>query len=196
MRLLKRAVYNAAQQAAGKVGASAQAVPMFQTYSLALRTVLPVSWAKGRAGLRGIIIGSAHKDFCAGADIDKIWRMRDPAKVFAATSELSKLYRAIETCGGSEYGVEVRALCCEAIRRGSPSSADDAYQRASLHVKKVAGFIRDQDLKRLFLSRPIVERILIEAGTPPLELLTQPPESIGYSEAPMPQSVAPPSEIP
>jgi 3-hydroxyacyl-CoA dehydrogenase/enoyl-CoA hydratase/3-hydroxybutyryl-CoA epimerase len=58
-----------------------------------------LTWAKGRAGLRGIIIASAHKDFCAGADIDKIWRMRDPAQVFAQTTELSKLYRAIETSG-------------------------------------------------------------------------------------------------
>jgi 3-hydroxyacyl-CoA dehydrogenase/enoyl-CoA hydratase/3-hydroxybutyryl-CoA epimerase len=58
-----------------------------------------LTWAKGRAGLRGIIIGSAHKDFCAGADIDKIWRMRDPAQVFAATTELAKIYRAIETAG-------------------------------------------------------------------------------------------------
>ena len=58
-----------------------------------------LTWAKGRTGLRGIIIGSAHKDFCAGADIDKIWRMRDAAQVFAATTELSKIYRALETCG-------------------------------------------------------------------------------------------------
>jgi 3-hydroxyacyl-CoA dehydrogenase/enoyl-CoA hydratase/3-hydroxybutyryl-CoA epimerase len=58
-----------------------------------------LTWAKGQVGLRGIIIGSAHKDFCAGADIDKIWRMRDPAQVFATTTELSKIYRAIETCG-------------------------------------------------------------------------------------------------
>jgi 3-hydroxyacyl-CoA dehydrogenase/enoyl-CoA hydratase/3-hydroxybutyryl-CoA epimerase len=58
-----------------------------------------LTWAKGRTGLRGIIIGSAHKDFCAGADIDKVWRMRDAAQVFAATTELAKIYRAIETSG-------------------------------------------------------------------------------------------------
>ncbi|MFO7563770.1 MAG: 3-hydroxyacyl-CoA dehydrogenase NAD-binding domain-containing protein [Enhygromyxa sp.] len=54
-------------------------------------------WALGRAGLKGIIITSAHRDFCAGADIDKIYRMRDPAAVFELTTGLSKLYRAIET---------------------------------------------------------------------------------------------------
>jgi hypothetical protein len=43
-------VVNAAQAAAGKAGAGSVAVSMFQTYSLALRTLLPCSWAKGRAG--------------------------------------------------------------------------------------------------------------------------------------------------
>ncbi len=72
-------------------------------------------------------------------------------------------FGAIENVGGSEYGIEVRALACDAIRRGSPSTADDAYQRAASHVKRVAGFIRDPDLKRMFLGRSIVERILVEA---------------------------------
>ncbi|MBK6513919.1 MAG: protein kinase [Polyangiaceae bacterium] len=92
-------------------------------------------------------------------------------------------FGAIETCGGSEYGVEVRALCCEAIRRASPSTADDAYQRAAAHVRKIAGHIRDPDLKSAFLSRSIVERILIESGVPPLELLTEEPEG-GYEGVP------------
>jgi 3-hydroxyacyl-CoA dehydrogenase / enoyl-CoA hydratase / 3-hydroxybutyryl-CoA epimerase len=54
-------------------------------------------WAVGRPGIKGIIITSAHRDFCAGADIDKIYRMRDPAAVFDLTTQISKLYRAIET---------------------------------------------------------------------------------------------------
>jgi len=72
-------------------------------------------------------------------------------------------FGAIENVGGSEYGIEVRALACDAIRRGSPSTADDAYNRAANHVRKVAGFIRDPELKRMFLGRSIVDRILVEA---------------------------------
>jgi len=53
-------------------------------------------WAIARPGLKGIIITSAHRDFCAGADIDKIYRMRDPAAVFELTTQISQLYRAIE----------------------------------------------------------------------------------------------------
>jgi len=55
-----------------------------------------LQWALAQAGLKGIILTSAHRDFCAGADIDKIYRMRDPAAVFEATTQLSRLYRSIE----------------------------------------------------------------------------------------------------
>lgn len=57
------------------------------------------AWAVGLDGLRGIVITSAHRDFCAGADIDGVYAMRDPAEVFAATRALSAIYRAIETSG-------------------------------------------------------------------------------------------------
>ncbi|NJK31770.1 MAG: 3-hydroxyacyl-CoA dehydrogenase [Deltaproteobacteria bacterium] len=58
-----------------------------------------LEWAKGQAGLKGVVITSAHKDFCAGADLDKVYKMTDPAEVFAQTRQLSQLYRAIETSG-------------------------------------------------------------------------------------------------
>jgi tetratricopeptide (TPR) repeat protein len=71
---------------------------------------------------------------------------------------------AIEACGGSEYGIEVRALCCEAIRRGAPGSGDDAYERAAAHVRAIAGHLRDPELATSFLSRAVVDRITVEAG--------------------------------
>jgi hypothetical protein len=63
----------------------------------------------------------------------------------------------------SEYGLEVRALTCEALRRGAPTSAREAAVRAVAHVRKVRGYVRDPRLAALFLRRPIVERILAEA---------------------------------
>ncbi|AUX21946.1 uncharacterized protein SOCEGT47_024440 [Sorangium cellulosum] len=62
--------------------------------------------------------------------------------------------------GSSEYGIEVRDLCCEALRNGAPASAGDAYHRAAMHVREVAGYIRDARLKALFLERAVVRRIL------------------------------------
>ena len=63
----------------------------------------------------------------------------------------------------SEYGIEVRALGCEALRRASPLAAEDAYQRAAGHVRKVASWIRMPQHKEAFFSRGVVDRILFEA---------------------------------
>ncbi|WP_437310312.1 serine/threonine-protein kinase [Sorangium sp. So ce388] len=60
----------------------------------------------------------------------------------------------------SEYGIEVRDLCCAALQKGAPASAVDAYHRAATHVRQVAGYIRDARLKALFLERTVVRRIL------------------------------------
>ncbi|PRP93022.1 Fatty acid oxidation complex subunit alpha [Enhygromyxa salina] len=67
------------------------------SYGLGLRDAL--EWARGREGLKGIILTSAHKDFCAGADLDKIYRVRDAAELFTAVMDMAKLYRAFETAG-------------------------------------------------------------------------------------------------
>ena len=50
-------------------------------------------------GLKGIIVASGHKDFCAGADIDFIYTQRDPVALEAMVGELHAGLRALETCG-------------------------------------------------------------------------------------------------
>ncbi len=69
---------------------------------------------------------------------------------------------AAEAAEASEYGVEVRALCVEALRRASPSSSRDAVERAADHVRAVARHIKNDHLRALFYQRPIVDRILLE----------------------------------
>jgi 3-hydroxyacyl-CoA dehydrogenase/enoyl-CoA hydratase/3-hydroxybutyryl-CoA epimerase len=58
-----------------------------------------LEWAKGHDALKGIIIDSAHKDFCAGADLESLWKERDVAALDARVRDLCGLYREIETCG-------------------------------------------------------------------------------------------------
>jgi serine/threonine protein kinase/tetratricopeptide (TPR) repeat protein len=69
---------------------------------------------------------------------------------------------AIEAAEASEYGIEVRALCVEALRKASPSTSRDAVERAAEHVRNVARYIKNDDLRALFFQRPVVERILHE----------------------------------
>ena len=55
--------------------------------------------ARGHEGLTGIVIATAHKDFCVGADIDGLYAEHDAATMFARVRALQALYRSIETVG-------------------------------------------------------------------------------------------------
>lgn len=61
-----------------------------QTLSQAL------DWVEGLEGAKGFIIASGHKDFCVGADIDGLYRQRDPAATLEGLRNLGGLFRRIE----------------------------------------------------------------------------------------------------
>jgi serine/threonine protein kinase/predicted ATPase len=69
-------------------------------------------------------------------------------------------FAAIEAVTGSEYGIEIRALCCEALTLKSSESAQESCQRAVAHVFRVADRVRDPALRKRFLERTVVQRIL------------------------------------
>jgi 3-hydroxyacyl-CoA dehydrogenase / enoyl-CoA hydratase / 3-hydroxybutyryl-CoA epimerase len=66
-------------------------------FGLTLQQAL--AWAENKDKLAGIILASGHKDFCVGADIDRLYRERDPAQLMQRLRELNGLYRKIETMG-------------------------------------------------------------------------------------------------
>jgi 3-hydroxyacyl-CoA dehydrogenase/enoyl-CoA hydratase/3-hydroxybutyryl-CoA epimerase len=68
-----------------------------RTMALGLQDAL--AWAKAREGLRGILLGTAHKFFCVGADIDGLYPMRDAAETFRYVQDLNQLFRNLETAG-------------------------------------------------------------------------------------------------
>jgi 3-hydroxyacyl-CoA dehydrogenase/enoyl-CoA hydratase/3-hydroxybutyryl-CoA epimerase len=57
-----------------------------------------VAWALDHQELKGIIITSGHKDFCVGADIDLLYRERDPAVIYQRLKEFNSGLRKLETC--------------------------------------------------------------------------------------------------
>ncbi len=91
-----------------------------------------LDWAKGREGLRGIIIGSAHKDFCAGADIDGLYAERDAARMHKVVTELCALYREIETSG-----VPVVAALTGSALGGGYELALSCHHRIALNDARV-----------------------------------------------------------
>lgn len=51
------------------------------------------------AGLAGLVLTSAARDFCVGADLDFVASERDPAKILAASRAMHGLLRRVETLG-------------------------------------------------------------------------------------------------
>ncbi len=56
-----------------------------------------LDWAGAQAGLKGIVLTSAHKDFCVGADLEMIYAERDPARIVEAVRAFHQLHRRMET---------------------------------------------------------------------------------------------------
>jgi 3-hydroxyacyl-CoA dehydrogenase/enoyl-CoA hydratase/3-hydroxybutyryl-CoA epimerase len=54
---------------------------------------------KARADIKGLILVSAHRDWCVGADLDMLFGLTDPAAVYAMVSALNQGFRALETAG-------------------------------------------------------------------------------------------------
>lgn len=89
-----------------------------------------VDWALAQEDLRGIIIGTGHKDFCVGADIDWMYKQRDPVVMTEMVRSLNALYRRLETCAkpvvaaltGSALGggYELALACHRRIALDSP----------------------------------------------------------------------------
>ena len=66
-------------------------------FGVGLRQAL--DWAQAQEGLMGIIVGTAHPDFCVGADLDTLFPERDAAALRTRVRELGGLYRRLETLG-------------------------------------------------------------------------------------------------
>ncbi len=49
--------------------------------------------------IKGLIVASAHRDFCVGADLDMLFGLTGPAEVYAMVSQITGLYRRLETLG-------------------------------------------------------------------------------------------------
>ena len=91
-----------------------------------------LAWAKEQEGLNGILIASAHKDWCVGADIDGLYNQRDTAAMVEHVQGLQQLYRSIETCG-----VPVVALLTGSALGGGYELAMACHRRIALDSARV-----------------------------------------------------------
>lgn len=83
-------------------------------------------------GLVGVLLTSGHRDFCVGADLDFIFRERDPAVVMAGVGGLGGAYRTLET-----LGVPVVAVLTGTALGGGYETAMAAHHRVAVEDPRI-----------------------------------------------------------
>jgi eukaryotic-like serine/threonine-protein kinase len=90
----------------------------------------------------------------------------DAGEVHAATLLATTALGAVEALQGCEYGLEIRVLCADALKRAASPQAPAARQRAVDYAAALMGTIRDPRLKRRFAERPLVTTLFDSTPMP------------------------------
>ncbi len=90
-----------------------------------------------------------------GLSIESAARM-DLGEARAATQLAAMALSAVEDLQGCEYGLEIRVLCAETLKRAGAQQATIAHTNAVNYASALLGTIRDGRLRRLFARRRIV----------------------------------------
>jgi tetratricopeptide (TPR) repeat protein len=80
----------------------------------------------------------------------------DAGEMHAGTLLATTALGAAYTLQGCEYGLEIRALTADALKRAGSPQAPSAMQSAMDYSAAMLKTIRDKRLRRLFVTRPIV----------------------------------------
>jgi tetratricopeptide (TPR) repeat protein len=90
----------------------------------------------------------------------------DAGEVHSATLLATTALGAVEALQGCEYGLEIRVLCADALKRAASPQAPAARQRAVDYAQALVATIRDPRLKRRFAERPLVTTLFDDTPMP------------------------------
>jgi tetratricopeptide (TPR) repeat protein len=79
----------------------------------------------------------------------------DLGEMHSATLLATTALGAVEHLQGCEYGLEIRSLCADALKRAGSPQAASAHQRAVDFASALMQTIRDPRLRRTFPQRPM-----------------------------------------
>jgi serine/threonine protein kinase/tetratricopeptide (TPR) repeat protein len=79
----------------------------------------------------------------------------DMGEMHTATLLATTALGAVENLQGCEYGLDVRALCADALKRAGSPQAPEAHQRAVDYANALARTVRDPRLRGFFPNRPM-----------------------------------------
>jgi len=112
----------------------------------------------------------------------------DLGEMHAATLLATTALGAVENLQGCEYGLEIRSLCADALKRAGSPQAANAHQRAVDYANALRLQVRDPRLRMLFARRPM-NAALFETTPVPLPSVSD----VRPSSVPAPQTDVPES---
>jgi tetratricopeptide (TPR) repeat protein len=119
-----------------------------------------VRWAvEARRSAEGMALAAFHLYAMALEAAARV----DLGEVHAATLVATTALGAVENLQGCEYGLEIRALCADALTRAASPQAPAARRRAMDYAHAVGLAVRDKRLRKLFFGRGL-HRMFFEAA--------------------------------
>jgi len=79
----------------------------------------------------------------------------DLGEMHTATLVANTALGAVENLQGCEYGLEIRSLCADALKRAGSPQAPSAHQRAVDYAQALLNNVRDARMRKLFTQRPV-----------------------------------------
>ena len=90
----------------------------------------------------------------------------DAGEVHSATLLATTALGAVEALQGSEYGLDVRTLCADALKRAGSPQAAATRQRAVDYATGVMETIRNMRLRKLYSQRSMVAALFDTTPSP------------------------------
>jgi eukaryotic-like serine/threonine-protein kinase len=106
----------------------------------------------------------------------------DAGEMHAATLMATTALGTVQQLQGCEYGLEIRVLCADALKRAASPQAAFAHQGAVDYATALMNTIRDPRLRRRFAARPMVASLFEVTPVPAID--PAPPLELSLPEFP------------
>jgi serine/threonine protein kinase/tetratricopeptide (TPR) repeat protein len=112
----------------------------------------------------------------------------DLGEMHSATLLATTALGAVENLQGCEYGLEIRALCADALKRAGSPQAPNAHQRAVDYANALVRTVRDARLRKLFSRRPLNAALFETTPAPVPFAVASSPRALAPSGVPVPRA--------
>jgi serine/threonine protein kinase/tetratricopeptide (TPR) repeat protein len=102
----------------------------------------------------------------------------DMGEMHAATLVATTALGAVEHLQGCEYGMEIRSLCADALKRSGSPQAPSARQGAEDYARALLNTVRDPRMRKLFTRRPMNAALFETTPLPSAPMVAAKPASV------------------